>query len=82
MTELFLQVVKDHVKANKEHREFLMDSQVVTDETVQMIKQLNGQIYCLKEILDIKTFMKDDLEELDDERKDSRAPGAFEDGSN
>lgn len=80
MTELFLKTVKDHVNASKEHRNHLLESRTITEEVVQTIKQLNGQVYFGQQVLNIKNFMIENVERLDDEREDFGAQSSFEDG--
>ena len=79
---MLLNTLRTEITAHEEHRTYLTEFKELNRKTIQDIKQLNGQILALEHVYNIKEFLKDEIERLDnaEEVNDLRTQSPSEDG--
>lgn len=80
MTQLYLEILQEHLQACKEDLQGLVLEQNIGDK-IEQLAQLKGQIITLDHVSDPREFLLDeDLERLHDEN--FRTQGSSEDARN
>ena len=71
LTQLLLNTLSTNITGREEQRKYLTENKDLNRKTVQNIKELNGHIFALEQVYDIKEFLKDEIERLDNDEVDN-----------
>ena len=71
-----LELVQSHLKANEDHLNSLVLENSFNHLDLHVLSQLKGQIYALKEVLNIREYLIEKIQEEEDEVRSIRPESA------